>query len=165
MPASETSSLKGVQGRVAVRQGKGFDNVGDAGGPAFKDSYAARGLAVGDLDNDGRVDVVVGISGGAPLILHNIVHNANRWLGLNLTGMAIGANITWSANGSKHGIFKRGGGSYLSSCDPRDVLGLGTAEYADWIQIQWPAAIGHTDRFEHVHAGKYYSLTPGGKLL
>lgn len=145
--------------------GKGFDDVSATGGPAFKESYPARGLAVGDLDNDGRVDVVIGISGGPPLILHNIVRNANHWIGLNLTGLAVGAKITWSANGVKHGIFKRGGGSYLSSCDPRDVLGMGTAEYADWIQVQWPAAIGRTDRFEHVRAGKYYSLAPGGKLL
>jgi hypothetical protein len=145
--------------------GNGFDNVSAAGGPAFKGSYPARGLAVGDLDNDGRVDVVVGISGEAPLILHNISRNANHWIGLNLTGLAVGAKITWSANGVEHGIFKRGGGSYLSSCDPRDVLGLGAADYADWIQVQWPAAIGRTDRFEHVRAGKYYSLSPGGKLL
>jgi enediyne biosynthesis protein E4 len=145
--------------------GSGFDNVSAAGGPAFKESYPARGLAVGDLDNDGRVDVVVGINGEAPLILHNFVRNANHWIGLNLTGLAVGAKITWSAIGVEHGIFKRGGGSYLSSCDPRDVLGLGSAEYADWIQVEWPKAIGRTDRFEHVSAGKYYSLAPGGKLL
>jgi hypothetical protein len=145
--------------------GSGFDNVSAAGGPAFRESYAARGLAVGDLDNDGRVDVVVGINGGAPLILHNIVSNTNHWIGLNLTGLAVGSRITWSVNGAEHNIFKRGGGSYLSSCDPRDLLGLGPAEYADWIQVQWPAAIGRTDRFEHVRAGRYYSLSPGGKLL
>jgi hypothetical protein len=111
------------------------------------------------------VDVVVGISGEAPLILHNVVRNANHWIGLNLVGLAVGAKITWSANGVEHGIFKRGGGSYLSSCDPRDVLGLGAAEYAEWIQVQWPVAIRRIDRFEHVRAGKYYSLAPGGKLL
>lgn len=142
-----------------------FANISAAGGPAFKESYAARGLAVGDLDNDGRVDVVIGNNGGAPLILHNIVRNGNHWIGLNLVGLAVGARITWSANGVEHSLFKRGGGSYLSSCDPRDVLGLGPAEYADWIQVQWPTAIKRTDRFEHVRAGKYYSLEPGGKLL
>lgn len=144
--------------------GTGFDNVSDRGGPAFREAYPARGLAVGDLDNDGHVDVVIGISGDAPLVLHNVVRNGNHWIGLNLVGLAVGARITWSVNGVEHGIFKRGGGSYLSSCDSRDVLGLGPAEYADWIQVQWPAAIGRTDRFEHVRAGKYYSLAPGGKL-
>jgi len=146
--------------------GNRFNDISAAaGGPAFKESYPARGLAVGDLDNDGRVDVVIGNNGGAPLILHNIARSANHWIGLNLVGLAVGARITWSANGVEHGLFKRGGGSYLSSCDPRDVLGLGTAEYADWIQVQWPAAIKRTDRFEHVRAGRYYSLAPGGKLL
>jgi hypothetical protein len=47
---------------------------------------------------------------------------------------------------------------------PRDVLGLGPAEYADWIQVQWPA-IMRMDRLKHVRAGKYYFLAPGGKLL
>jgi hypothetical protein len=64
----------------------------------------------------------------------------------------------------KHSLFDRGGSSYLSSSDPRELLGLGQAEYADWIQVQWPAAVGRTDRFEHVSAGRYYSLAPGGKL-
>jgi hypothetical protein len=144
--------------------GNGFDNVGAFGGPAFNARYPARGLAVGDLDNDGRPDVVIGNSGGAPLILHNVIRNGNHWLGLHLTGLSVGANITWSANGVRHCIFKRGGGSYLSSSDPRDLLGLGPAAFADWIEIQWPAAIGHKDRFERVAAGKYYSLAPGGKL-
>jgi enediyne biosynthesis protein E4 len=144
--------------------GQSFDNVSDAAGPAFAQRYPARGLAVGDLDNDGRPDVVVGISGDAPLILHNVVCNTNYWIGLNLTGLSVGAHITWSANGVKRHLFKRGGGSYLSSSDPRDLLGLGPAKYADWIQIQWPAAAGHTDRFEHVAAGRYYTLKSGGKL-
>ena len=148
-----------------LNNGNGFDSVSAAGDPAFKELYAARGLAVGDLDNDSHVDVVAGISGEAPRILHNIVRNGNHWIGLNLVGRAVGAKITWSANGIEYGIFKRGGGSYLSSCDPCDVLGLWSAEYADWIQVQWPTAIRRTDRFEHVRAGKYYSLAPGGKLL
>jgi enediyne biosynthesis protein E4 len=145
--------------------GAGFDNVSAEGGPAFANRYPARGLAVGDLDNDGRTDVVIGNNGEAPLILHNVVRNTNHWIGLNLAGLSIGAHITWSAGGAQRHIFKRGGGSYLSSCDPRDLLGLGPAKYADWIQVQWPAAIGRTDRFEQVAAGRYYRLVPGGKLL
>jgi hypothetical protein len=144
--------------------GHGFDDVGALGGPAFAARYPARGLAVGDLDNDGRPDVVVVNNGGPPVILHNQVHNANQWLGLNLVGPQVGANITWSAGGVEHSLFHRGGGSYLSTSDPRDLLGLGQAAYADWIQIKWPAGVRRTDRFEHVAAGKYYSLAPGGKL-
>jgi hypothetical protein len=144
--------------------GHGFDDVTALGGPAFAARYPARGLAVGDLDNDGRPDVVIVNNGGAPVILHNILQNGNHWLGLNLTGLAVGANVTWSAGGVKHSLFHRGGGSYLSSSDPRDLLGLGRSEYADWIEIKWPGAVGRTDRFEHVEGGRYYSLAAGGKL-
>ena len=144
--------------------GHGFEDVSKLGGPAFTTRYPSRGLAVGDLDNDGRPDVVVVNNGEAPVILHNVLHNANQWLGLNLKGLAVGARITWSAGGVQHSLFHRGGGSYLSSSDPRDLLGLGRAAFADWIQVQWPAAVGRTDRFEHVAGGRYYSLAPGGKL-
>jgi enediyne biosynthesis protein E4 len=144
--------------------GRTFDDVTALGGPALTTGYPARGLAVGDLDNDGRPDVVIANNGGAPLVLHNTLHNANHWLGLNLVGSAVGANITWSAGGVKHSLFHRGGGSYLSSSDPRDILGLGPSANADWIQVQWPTAVGRTDRFEHVAGGRYYSLAPGSKL-
>ena len=144
--------------------GHGFEDVSAQGGPAFAARYPARGLAVGDLDNDGRPDVVIANNGGVPVILHNVLKNSHHWIGLNLAGLQVGAQITWSAGGVEHSVFHRGGGSYLSSSDPRDLLGLGEAAYADWIQIRWPAAVGKTDRFEHVASGKYYSLAPGGKL-
>jgi hypothetical protein len=144
--------------------GHGFDDATELGGPAFTARYPARGLAVGDLDNDGRPDVVIANNGAAPVILHNVVANGNHWLGLDLRGLAVGANITWSAGGVTHSLFHRGGGSYLSACDPRDLLGLGRAEYADWIKVQWPGAVDRTDRFDHVAAGRYYSLAPGGHL-
>jgi hypothetical protein len=144
--------------------GHGFEDVTAQGGPAFTAQYPARGLAVGDLDNDGRPDVVIVNNGGAPLVLHNTLHNANHWLGLNLVGPAVGARITWAAGGVTHSLFHRGGGSYLSSSDPRELLGLGPAASADWVQVKWPAPISRTDRFEHVAGGKYYSLAPGSKL-
>jgi enediyne biosynthesis protein E4 len=142
--------------------GKGFEEVSRLGGAAFQERYPARGLAVGDLDNDGRLDVIVANNGEPPVVLHNTLLTTNHWIGLALTGPLVGANITWSAGGAEHGLFHRGGGSYLSSSDPRDVLGLGKAAFADWVQVKWPG--GHVDRFEHVVAGKYYSLAPGGKL-
>jgi enediyne biosynthesis protein E4 len=142
--------------------GKGFEEVSRLGGAAFQERYPARGLAVGDLDNDGRLDVIVANNGEPPVVLHNTLLTTNHWIGLALTGPLVGANITWSAGGAEHGLFHRGGGSYLSSSDPRDVLGLGKAAFADWVQVKWPG--GHVDRFEHVVGGKYYSLAPGGKL-
>jgi hypothetical protein len=81
-----------------------------------------------------------------------------------LGGSAVGARITWSAGGITHNLFHRGGGSYLSSSDPRDILGLGTASTADWVEVQWPGAVKRTDRFAHVAGGRYYSLSPGSSL-
>lgn len=144
--------------------GHGFEDVSALGGSVFAGRYPARGLAVGDLDNDGRPDVVVVNNGDAPIILHNIDHTLNGWVGLNLRGLSVGAKISWSVGGVRHSLFHRGGGSYLSSSDPRDLLGLGPARSADWIDVKWPGAVGRTDRFEHVAGGRYYSLDPGGKL-
>jgi enediyne biosynthesis protein E4 len=144
--------------------GHTFDDVTAQGGPAFTAGYPARGLAVGDLDNDGRPDIVIANNGEAPLLLHNRLCNTNHWLGLNLAGLAVGSRITWSAGGVTHNLFHRGGGSYLSSSDPRDILGLGSASIADWVEVQWPASVGRTDRFTHVAGGRYYSLSPGSTL-
>jgi enediyne biosynthesis protein E4 len=71
-------------------------------------------------------------------------------------------NFIWPVSFQESVLFGR---RTVQSCDPRDVFGLGPAEYADWIQVQWPAAIGRTNRFERVRAGKDYSLSPGDKLL
>jgi enediyne biosynthesis protein E4 len=147
----------------ANRGGK-FVNLGTAAGEAFGRHYPARGLALGDLDNDGYPEIVVANSGEAPLLLRHTGRAKNRWLGLHLKGMATGARITWSAVGKTRSRLKTAGGSYLSAHDPRELLGLGPAEAADWVEVHWPAPSQRVDRFESVEAGRYYSLTPGGQL-
>ncbi len=79
-------------------------NVTADAGPVFSKPLAARGLAVGDYDNDGFLDVLVGTNGGAPVLLHNRCGSGNHWLGVRLVGTncnrdAIGARLTWSAGG------------------------------------------------------------------
>lgn len=139
-------------------------NLGARAGEAFTRHYPARGLAVGDLNNDGFADVVVANNGAAPLLLRHRGTQVNRWVGLHLKGQAIGARLTWSAGGVKRSRLKSSGGSYLSAHDPRELLGLGAAKQIDWLEVRWPAPNGRVDRFENITANRYYTLKPGGRL-
>src|SRR5438128_1416204 len=95
-----------------------FDNVSAQAGPPFQQQFAARGLAIGDYDNDGAVDVLVAVNNGAPLLLRNVACRATHWLGVRLAGRkanrdAVGAKVTWQDGDLKRRRFKIGGGSYL----------------------------------------------------
>ena len=97
-------------------------------GPVFSKTFAARGLAIGDFNNDGAVDVLISNNDGPPVLLRNNAGRQNHWLGLHLVGSksnpdAIGARITYQAGDLKRERMKVGGGSFLSSHDPRMVLG------------------------------------------
>ena len=151
------------------RQGK-LQNVSAASGPVFSKAYPARGLAIGDYDNDGRIDVLIGNNGGAPLLLKNNAGQGHHWLGVRLHGTAcnrdaIGALLSWSVGGQKRSRFKIGGGSYLSSHDPREVLGLGTATAVDWLEVKWPAPSGKVERFTDLPVDRYVTIVEGrGKI-
>jgi enediyne biosynthesis protein E4 len=139
-------------------------------GPAFTRTYPARGLAVGDYDNDGRRDVLVGNNGQAPLLLRNRAGQGNHWIGLRLEGTgcnrdAIGARLTWSVGGVKRSRLRNGGGSYLSSHDPREVIGLGTANRIDWLEIHWPAPSGRTERLTDVPIDRYLRVVEGKGIV
>jgi hypothetical protein len=144
-------------------------NVSTQSGPVFGKSFAARGLAIGDFNNDGRIDVLVGNFGGPPLLLSNNAGQGNHWLGLKLQGEkcnrdAVGARITWSAAGVTRSRLKNNGGSYLSSHDMREVLGIGTAAKIDWLEIRWPQPSGRTDRFTDLPVDRYVTVTEGKGL-
>jgi hypothetical protein len=150
--------------------GKKLVDVSAKAGPAFHKAFPARGLAVGDYDNDGRVDVIVGNNGDTPVLLKNNAGGGNHWLGLALQGTgcnrdAVGATITWSAGGTKRGRYKSNGGSYLSSHDMREVIGLGTAAKVDWLEIKWPQPSGRVERFTDVPIDRYVRIVEGkGKI-
>ncbi|MFN0119836.1 MAG: CRTAC1 family protein [Blastocatellia bacterium] len=146
------------------KRGREFVNLGAAAGAAFTRNYPARGLAVGDLNNDGQPDVVITSNGEAPVLLRHTGATANHWLGLHLRGLATGARITWSAGGIRRSRLKTAGGSYLSSHDPRELLGCGVAKKIDWLEVRWPGKSGRVDRFENLTTDKYFSLKAGGKL-
>ena len=109
---------------------------------------------------------MVGINGGPPLVLYNNAESRNHWIGLNLAGRqanpaAIGATIRWSAGGVVRSRLKTSGGSFLSSHDPREVLGIGKADRADWVEIQWPKPSVRADRFTNLAVDKYITLIEG----
>ncbi len=141
-----------------------FVSLGARAGEAFSRNYPARGLAIGDLDNDGYPDVVVAMSGEEPLLLRHTRATGNNWAGLHLLGRATGARITWSAGGVTRSQLKTAGGSYLSSQDPRELLGIGRAKQVDWLEVRWPLPSRRVDRFENVAPHRYYGLKEGGKL-
>jgi hypothetical protein len=150
--------------------GTKFSHVSDQGGPAFQKMFPARGLAVGDYDNDGRVYVLVGNNGGAPLLLRNNAGTGNHWLGVKLQGTAcnrdaIGATITWSVEGKTRTRFKANGGSYLSSHDMREVLGLGAAPRVDWLEIKWPPPSGRVERLTDLPVDRYVTIVEGKGLV
>lgn len=144
----------------------GMRNVSRLAGPAFHKPYAARGLAVGDLDNDGFPDVVVAVNGGSPIILHNNASAVtNKWLGLQLKSVttnpgAIGAIIRWQTGGTIRRRLVTGGGSYLSSHDPRILLGCGS-KTIDWVEIAWPSPSKTVDRIERPLLNRYLKITEG----
>ncbi len=143
-----------------------LQDVSAGAGPVFQQKFAARGLAVGDFDNDGAVDVLVAVNNDAPLLLKNHAAGGNHWLGLRLVGKkanpdAVGARITWTAGGKKHTRMKVGGGSYLAAHDPRVVLGLGSATAVERLEIRWPAPSTHIDTFTNVAVDRYITLVEG----
>jgi len=152
---------------LLFRQEEGrLRNVSAAAGPAFERSLPARGLAVGDFDNDGAVDVLIANNGEQPVLLRNRAAEGNHWIGLRLQGRdcnrdAVGARIRWSVNGRRFERLKGSGGSYLASHDPRQVLGLGPTEQVDWIEIEWPQPSGRKERFERVPVDRYVTVVEG----
>jgi enediyne biosynthesis protein E4 len=145
-------------------------NVSESAGPIFQKDFAARGLAVGDYDNDGAVDVLVGINGGAPVLLKNNAAKGNNWLGVKLEGVncnrdAIGARIRWKAGGKVVERLKNNGGSYLSSHDPREVLGIGTASQIDELEIHWPGPSKQIDKLTNVAPNRYIHIVEGKGIV
>ena len=146
--------------------GKLFENVSERSGPIFSKSFAARGLAIGDFNNDGATDVLIAVNDSAPILLKNNIGEKNHWLGIRLVGTksnpdAIGARIRYKAGDRIRHRMKVGGGSFLSSHDPRIVLGLGASEKMEWVEITWPLPGGETKRFTDLPVDRYITIVEG----
>jgi hypothetical protein len=126
-----------------------FVDVSSQSGAVFSQRWVGRGMAVGDLDNDGRLDAVVTTNGGPAHILRNETATTNHWLTLLLVGHksnrdAIGAVIkVTTSHGSQYWTVSTTG-SYLSSNDKRAHFGLGSDTAAQSIEIRWPSGIRQT---------------------
>jgi hypothetical protein len=137
-----------------------------AAGPVFSKQFSSRGLAVGDFDNDGAVDVLISVNDGVPLLLQNNVGKQNHWLGVKLEGQkanrdAVGARVTYQAGDLRRHRMKVGGGSFLSSHDPRLLLGIGNRPKMDWVEVKWPGPSGLVERFTDLPIDRYVTLVEG----
>jgi hypothetical protein len=148
--------------------GRAFKDVSASAGPVFSKMFSGRGMALGDFDNDGDADVLTSNNGEPPLLLRNNGGNRNNWIGLQLIATksnpaAIGATITWQAGALRRTRLKTGGGSYLSSHDPREILGVGSATKIDFVEIRWPS--GKVDKLTNLPLNSYVKVVEGSGLV
>ncbi len=136
-------------------------------GQPWTEPRIGRGLAVADLDNDGRLDLLL-VAQNAPLaFFHNRTDQAGHFLTLRLEGTtsnrdAVGARVTVTAGGRRRTAWRTGGGSYASASDPRLHFGLGPARVVDDVEIRWPS--GRVDRFTKLAADRMYRVREGDPL-
>jgi hypothetical protein len=144
-----------------------FKDVSAQMGSAATAPQVSRGLAVGDLFNKGRLDLVVENLTGGPMILEARPDPGHHWVGFELEGspgdrLAMNTRVHVTAGGFTQMDEVRSGGSYLSQSDLRLHFGLGAAAKIDKVEVRWPD--GSTQAFEGVAADRFYRLREGGEL-
>ena len=145
-----------------------FCDASNQAGSALEQKRASRGLAAGDLFNDGNVDIVVEDLDSSPMVLRNHGVPGRHWASFELAGtksnrMAIGARIKVVAGGMTQTDEVRSGGSYLSQSDVRLHFGLGAAEKIDMIEIRWPS--GKVETIKDLAADHFYDVLEGEGIV
>ncbi|HEY8187470.1 MAG TPA: CRTAC1 family protein [Pyrinomonadaceae bacterium] len=144
--------------------GGAFREVAGEHGTPLKKHYAGRGLAVGDIDNDGDSDLLLMNVGEPPVLLRNDDGNRNHWLGINLVGTksnrdGVGAKVTLKTSGRRIDKQRLGGTSYCSASDPRLLFGLGSSAKIDEITVKWPS--GQISSLKNVRTDQYVTIKEG----
>jgi len=134
---------------LARNTGKKFVDVSGISGDIFHEAWVGRAMAIGDIDNDGRIDAVVTTNGGPPHILLNQTPTTNHWITLHLTGHksnrdGIGALVKLTTAQGSQWVTATTSSSYLSASDPRVHFGMGDSAVASSIEIHWPSGIIQT---------------------
>ena len=150
-----------------LRDGR-FEDVSSRAGPGVSLLGSGRGVAFGDFDNDGRIDVVVNNMNDAPALLHNAGDNRNRWLKVKVVGVksnrsGIGARVSVVAGSHSQIDEVRSGGSYISQNELRLHFGLGPVEKVDRVEVKWPS--GTVDRVKNVETNQTIWIQEGTGIV
>jgi enediyne biosynthesis protein E4 len=145
-----------------------FCDASDQAGPDLRIPRVSRGVAAGDLFNDGNVDLVVEDLAGSPMILRNNGIAGRHWVSFELQGtksnrMAVGARLKIVAGGLTQTEEIHSGGSYLSQNDLRVHFGLNTAKKIDSLEIRWPS--GKIETLKNLDVDRFYSVLEGQGIV
>ena len=141
--------------------GKRFVDVGSVSGEVFHDAWVGRGMAIGDIDNDGRVDAVVTTNGGEAHVLMNRTVTSNHWITLRLIGHksnrdGIGALVKVTTSTGAQWATVTSANGYMSSSDLRVHFGLGKSVEASEVEIRWPSGI--VQKLTHVRGDRQVTV-------
>ena len=148
-------------------KGRKFVDVSAQSGEVFQQRWAARGMAIGDIDNDGKLDVVVTENDGPAWVLRNDTPTSNHWITLKLVGMksnrdGIGARIKIATTAGDQYATVTTASSYQSSSDKRVHFGLGLASGVSQVEIHWPS--GCIQVLKNLPADKILTVTEESTL-
>ncbi len=165
-PRGSTRTQRPLLLRNVAYQGRRFfKEIGVPDEPFFQTPRLGRGLAIGDLDNDGWPDVVVSHLNSPVVLLRNETPAAApaHWLGVQFVGAGgrdvVGSTVVVERPAGRLTRFAKGGGSYLSASDPRVHFGLGTSPAVERVTVRW--AWGKTQTWERLTADRYWLLREG----
>lgn len=162
VPFEQRKQLLHNEGRGTFREITDTAALGDLAAP-----MVGRGLAVGDYDNDGRVDVLATGQNAPPQLLRNRVRNGHHWISFKTIGTrsnrsGVGARFEIKVGRARWVSLVRAGSSFLSTSDRRIYCGLGTATKVDEVVVRWPS--GTRDVLKNLPADTFYAVTEGRRI-